>query len=450
MESRAGSPFGRRTSWPTAYTFDRVDIEQYLGHGYVPTISEDPLSLLGAWSRKPIRRADTVAFDELVPEGVAAFRAAILDSVDRGSAHSRQVVLLSGGLDSRMILAGLLEVFDRSEILAATFGRPGEEDFDVATIVAREAGVEHERLDSFSVDWTTPGLVDSVLARELPLAAPFGQRYLSYLLHEHLGRDNVFWDGLCGEVLGGKAAISDPNTREWDSAIQQLIEIQMLPGTPSLVPTGFDARRNLPDGPALPAEVMRYWDQLTLDVRHRCKHSTRRLRGYKIQLPFLAGPWLDFMLTVPEEYRRRQTLYREIQAAAFPQLFALPTTSPGGGTFNDTPAWSRLRPLRRRARRTARTWGLLSPAPDAATRHTNFAIRTSVLSPGPMRDLAQENIVDLSRRGVIDWTDVLALAPEQSTTPDHRVIARLVDLELNLKASEMVGDGGLEPPTSSV
>ncbi|MCZ3388293.1 MAG: asparagine synthase C-terminal domain-containing protein [Actinomycetia bacterium] len=373
-----------------------------------------------------------------------------MELADRPETGSRQVVFLSGGLDSRMILAGLTEVFDSSEIVAATFGRPGEQDFDFAAMVAQEAGVQHERLESSSVDWTTDGLVDSVLARELPLAAPFGQRYLSYLLHQQLGRDSVFWDGLCGGPVAGSAQGQGADTGDWEAALEHFIQLHLLADHQQLVTSGFDPRSLLPKAPTCPQELMSYRQQLDFGIRQRCRIGTRLLRNYQIRLPFLAGPWLHFMLAVPSRYRNNKYLYREIAQEAFPRLFALPTTASLGDAPARSRAGTKARQLKRRATRKAREVGLFTATPSPPASGANTWLHGSVVRPGLLRDLAQENIADLARRGIVDWADVLAHAPEQSAAPDYRVVTRLLNLELNLKTSEMVGDGGLEPPTSSV
>jgi len=191
---------------PRRATFGIHQRDQYLTFGFVPELPDgDPLSLLSQWSRPPRRNKRSVSERALVHEGALALTAAVEESVLSTPGGGDQVVFLSGGLDSRAILGALLDAYDSGEILAATFGTPGEQDFDFAREVARTAGVRHEALESFSVDWTTDGLVESVLAREVPLPHPFGQRYLSYRLHERIGRSNTFWDGLCGDVTGGVA-----------------------------------------------------------------------------------------------------------------------------------------------------------------------------------------------------------------------------------------------------
>lgn len=116
-----------------------------------------------------------------------------------------------------------------AEIRAATFGAAGEQDFDFAANVARVAGVHHEVVDSSSVTWTTQGLVDSVLAREVPLPHPFGQRYLSYRLHQRIGAQHTFWDWLCGGVVSGGHVPRAEERWTWEAAVSDFLTKHLLP-----------------------------------------------------------------------------------------------------------------------------------------------------------------------------------------------------------------------------
>jgi hypothetical protein len=434
----------------TDWVPDDWDLEQasrYLTFGFLPDGDDaaEPLSLLAEWSRRPRRRPEDVDPAALVREGVRALRAAVAECAAAPGPGGDQVVFLSGGLDSRAILGALLEQYDASRIVAATFGRPGEQDFDFAAAVAREAGVRHEVLDSFEVDWITDGLVDSVLARRVPLPSPFGQRYLSYRLHEQIGRGNVFWDGLCGDGIGGKLSPREGETWDWPSALDGFLRFHLLPGWKALVPAGFDPRDALPTRPFAPVELMEYPDQLVFGVRQRCNTGTRRLRDYAIRTPFLAGPWLDFMLTVPTRYRQDQRIYRQVQRAAFPRLFSLPTTALDGGAVTEPRVLTLLRDLGFRARRKASRLGLAA-APATAS-GANAAIRRGLLEEGSLRGLVAENLLDLDDRGLLPHVDVRALLvgrPAAGAPADPsfrlRAVRRLLDLELNLKASERVAE----------
>ncbi|RYV50648.1 asparagine synthase-related protein [Pengzhenrongella frigida] len=435
-------------SWPG---FDAAQLEQYLALGYVPDADgPDPLRLLARWTRRPRRDPATVSEQALVTEGVRALRAAVEQAASAAGTRGDQVVFLSGGLDSRTILGSLLEIFDRSEILAVTFGRPGEQDFDFAARVATVAGVRHETLGSAGVEWTTQGLVDSVLARQIPLPFPFGQRYLSYLLHARVGPDNVFWDGLCGDEAGDFRTPVAGEEWTWTAAVDEFLETQLLPDWQRLARPGFDPRSAMPSEPWFDDDTVYFYDQLEFGILARSNTGTRLLRDYTICTPFLSQAWLDFCLSLPTRYRQKAYLYQEIQKQALPTLFSLPVTTYGGGAVLEPSFTRRSRNLRRRVVGKAGRMGVplgplgRAPAPAGA----NAAIRAAYRHPGPIRDLVESNLADLADRGVLDWIDVAAvlpgvLAPARYNPGRHTgvpasdsVITRLLGLEINLKAVE--------------
>ena len=407
---------------------------------------DDRLAMLREWSRPPRREVADVDHDALVREGLAALAAAVSKCASEQTGTGRQVVLLSGGLDSRAILASVLREFQTTEIVAATFGQPGEGDFDAAARVARAAGVEHVALETFSVDWSTDALVESILARSIPLPYPFGQRYLSYVMYRTLGSERNFWDGLVGDTSSGQCL---PNrSLTWDEAIdhwlreaapgwKQLVGVEQDGDTASESPApDYDPRAILPDRPLLPEELLPYVDQLMFADDEIDYFATRIMRGYSVSTPFLKGPWLDFMFSIPLEVRYQQRMYLDILRTLDPRLFSLPQAGFGGASLVES-TWRRRRRLGpARVRRRLVRAGLVSPAPRRPE-GANDAIRDSMYRPGPIRDMFVENLADLAARDVVPWLDVESFAHDSHEPGGGNQAAnRLLGLELNLKAND--------------
>lgn len=78
--------------------------------------------------------------DELLDMLDHLFREAVRSGADAGGRH----VLLSGGLDSRLV-SGYLRQLARREAMAVTFGNPGDIDMSSAAKVARRLGWRHAR-----------------------------------------------------------------------------------------------------------------------------------------------------------------------------------------------------------------------------------------------------------------------------------------------------------------
>lgn len=440
MATNVNSPAQRvatRSPDPIGDVFHTRNIEAQLAFGFDPSESEQyRLGLLAEWSRPRRRSADEVSERALVREGRTALSAAVQHCLHRTPQRGDHVVFLSGGLDSRTILGALLDHFSRNEIVAATFGMPGEQDFDFATRVAKKAGIRHERLESASVDWSTDGLVSSVLARQVPLPFPFGQRYLSYCLHSRLGKDHLYWDGLCGDAVSGDQAPGEHEAWTWESATERFVKSHLRSGWKRLTTGDFNPMSYLPEQPFCEQHELSFPDQLDFGVRQTCYTATRRLKDFPIATPFLSAPWLDFMLSAPVRYRHRQRLYLQIQREAFPRLFTLPTTTFDGGHFREGALSLLARRIGRRARRAAHRIGITGSTTESGA---NAAIRSIHRASTTIRDIARENLTDLTKRRLLDWIDIDALSRDDhgmEISEHDRIIVALLSLEINLKAAD--------------
>lgn len=412
---------------------DQSQRDQYLSLGFVAELGDgDPLYLLGDWSREPRRDERSVSESALVREGVRALRTAIADCAAQADGRGEQVVFLSGGLDSRAVLGGLLELYRPEEVVAATFGSPGEQDFDFAADVARVAGVRHEVVQTSAAEWTTQGLADSVLARRVPLPHPCGQRYLSYRVHRQIGAGHTFWDGLLGDVVSGAHLPRVEERWTWEETVEHFVAEHVLPGSEQYTSPGFRPESVMPAEPFASDRVLSYPDQLDMAVRQGRYIVTRHLRGHTLRSPFLHRAWVDSVFGVPLRYRHEQRLCTAILRAAHPRLFRRPTTTFDGAGLPAAP-WLRD-PLvcQRRALRKVQRVTRLGDKPDS---RANNAIRRAHVERPDIREMVGGNLQDLSARGVVPGSD--EAAADRAMT-DRRLRALLVDglvgLELNLKA----------------
>ena len=72
--------------------------------------------------------------EKLINIGIKLWKNAIRNQFDE---KEMNVVPLSGGLDSRAILATLSEITDPSKIYTYTFGSPGTWDFEIGNYIAK-------------------------------------------------------------------------------------------------------------------------------------------------------------------------------------------------------------------------------------------------------------------------------------------------------------------------
>ncbi len=134
------------------------DYEMYLYLSYLPRFAEVSLE----WLHCDFDSGFGEGVDDeswWVDEGVKALKRTMADEIASTDANATHIVPLSGGLDSRAILGGLLENLPKSQIITATYGIPGSWDFEIAKDIARKFGVRHEVFNLLDDKWDVDQLV---------------------------------------------------------------------------------------------------------------------------------------------------------------------------------------------------------------------------------------------------------------------------------------------------
>ena len=85
-----------------------------------------------------------ISEQELIDIGSQLWRDSISHNFELNQKH---LVPISGGLDSRAILAGLLEHTEAKNIYTYTFGTPNTLDYDVGSYIAKKLGTNHTSFD---------------------------------------------------------------------------------------------------------------------------------------------------------------------------------------------------------------------------------------------------------------------------------------------------------------
>lgn len=208
--------------------------------------------------------------DELARELGRLFR----DSVERRArAGGRTGLTLSGGLDSRAILAAMPE--DGAAVHAVTFGKRGCDDVRIAAQAARVRGAEHHVAELSAEGWLSPR-VGGVWATDGQLN----------LMHMHVAAAaplvrqlfDVNLDGFLGDATVGGSYIGRH---------------------------GRDVTRNLDDR-----------------GRRFISLGPAALRPFaETRLPFFDNRFLELAMSTPESLRADSYLYHKMLLLTFPEYF---------------------------------------------------------------------------------------------------------------------------------
>ncbi|MEO0271932.1 MAG: asparagine synthase-related protein [candidate division WOR-3 bacterium] len=415
--------------------YDIGQVNAYLHFGYLPDPEADLSALLGEINNSGFVNlsASSVNENELVAIGVDCLKKAFGEAIREAGIERTHVIPLSGGLDSRAILCGLIENVDRSRIKAVTFGSPGTLDYEIGRMVAIVAGVEHQSIDLTSTEWkwSIEGLTSTAVQTEGPIW--LFDAYVNRHMAEWFGKNCVYWSGFMGDPLAGSHLLARDSS-SWSEARTRFTQRNQFCRRVRLSRADFDAEMFLPDLPFASPTLLSYDEQIDFSIRQQCWIKKIVLpKGYDYRTPFLQPRWVHFILGVPRYCRERQRLYKRILRVAYPEIFSLPTKAnlglPLGASWYSVKARKlgmRLNSFLARALRIRRA------SPFVNYIDFDWALRERK----DLKTLVYEEILALKKRKILNWIDIETLweAHQKGRGDFADALTLLASLEINLKA----------------
>lgn len=371
-------------------------------------------------------------YDDLVDEGVDRLKGTFERVAAQYDSATTHVLPLSGGLDSRTILGGLLDNVDPGQIITVTFGTPGTWDYRIGQQVADEVGVTNHAIDLTpgSFPWAEQRMVDVASRYDRPTKLFRARSSLEYAFDEVLNLENpVYWSGFMGDAVSG-GHLPDSESEAWDEAIEAFRPLNLK--CEGLTAPDFDPISVLPDEPALDPSKLSYDDQLDLGVRQPYFIEPAAVFRDNFATPYVEEPYLSFILNVSREYRTDQTLFRDVITSAYPDLFDLPTETMAGLPLSASDRRRKARvgfdllecKIRRRIgyERVSRRTG-------------HFDWDVELRRSEALQKLVGQQLHDLEARGTVNWLDPDQLYTDHQSGEDlGRQIKMITSLELFLKA----------------
>ena len=359
---------------------------------------------------------------DLIREHERLLRQAVMRRFKPDRQH---LVPLSGGLDSRAILAVLLEATDAANLHTCTFGTPGSLDYDIGCQLARQLGTVHEALPLSATRYDRGKLLEA--SRRV--------RHQTVLFHhppldvwDDLYGDHLVWSGFLGDKLAEspRVELSDAQARATFLAINTYVRSTELTD-------GNDAALHR----ILQRDETRsrLWLEEELNVRFRQQRFIAPhvlALGFDYATPLADADLVDFMLSVPTAMRRGGALYRRFLVASFPELFQIRTKANEGLPLTA----GRAHVLARRAgRKVVRSFPALKrrfrdPMVNFLPWGDAFRERSD------LRSLATDCLEALSERGLVDSDSIRGLLKRRlEGEADHSdALIVLASLELHLEA----------------
>jgi hypothetical protein len=409
-----------------------VDTEfiPFLWYGYLPRYFSFPVSI----NQNEIGRDwQGSHWSQLVSAGVQIWKKVVKECLLRHG--SKVIVPLSGGLDSRAILAGLLEHLSPSEIVTYTFGVPGADDYQIGWQIAKKVGTVHQQIDLNRYDYTHGNLTD-IANRAGALVSLFQHAPIT-LLNEEVIQEYIFWSGFMGDPLAGSHLLLE-DSQSWQQARRSFAARNRFVRSVTITPPGFSPTDCLPTSPLAATDALSYDEQLDFGIRQQSYIKPLvLLPGFTYCTPFLHPEWADFILCVPRQWRANQNLYKAILQTAYPDLFSLPTKANYGLPLN-APGWRKsiqINKLRFRALgRRFFPWVDLGVSPT--TNYIDFD--RGLRQRGDLRQVVYESVQALQKRKIVDWLDIETIwQRHQGRQANHAdALILLASLEIYLQVGE--------------
>lgn len=394
-----------------------------LGYFLDATASHYPID----FSRIDRERYADVPEEELVRIG----RKALRDSVSAGfTCQKTHVLPLSGGYDSRLILAELLEHTPARNIETYTYGVPHSYDYDIGAHIAKVAGTRHVPLPLGSFTYHFDDLLD--FAARTRCQGAFLHCPPFWIL-DRLYAGATVWSGYVGDAVVGSHFHDPPSPTVAQAKCRYLANRAIVR---SVNLHGCSDQEFLPyvsSGDINP-------DLLTWDEQVLFSEGVRKFTeplvlvpGFDYRTPLINSPWMDLMLSVPNTLRLGQRLMLQMARAWFPRLFSLPSKA----TFGlppSTPA-ARLR-LRRHTDRLRKLLHQIQPKvsyPFLIANDFDEAFRSSP----DWIEIARLSLSRLKKRGIVYWLDLdyLWASHQRRSRNLGDALMVLVCLEANLTSA---------------
>lgn len=370
--------------------------------------------------------------EQLIAEGARRWKEAVERTLEQ--CPGPPVVPISGGMDSRAILAELLKTNEPKSIHTYTFGVPGSWDFEFGCLVARETGTNHHAYDLTAYEFSQERLETMADLYE-GCANIFLHTPVEWVLRDLGASDCTHWIGYMGDPSVGSHI---PSERKLDSLGNRYsVESNRFATSTQLEEcldqsiTAQPLTTTLPSPPSKstlsPEEL---WDFYNRQERYVAPIIFPRTMAFAA--PFLDPEWLRFSLSLPHRYRVGQQLYKKILLSAYPKLFSLPVKSHYGVPLSASP----LRVLNARVRNRARTALRRFSGNTIDKKTLNYIdFESGLRERADLKKVVRENLDALKKREFIRGDSIEKLwDAHQRGTQDHaKALTLLASLEVILR-----------------
>lgn len=343
------------------------------------------------------------------------------------SSGEQHLVPLSGGLDSRAILAALLKFSEAKDIYSFSYGAKGTLDYEIGRHVAQTLGINHISFDLQSYCYTLDDLLyhsTSVQKQTILFHNPPTKQI------DSLFNGFTVWSGVVGDVVGG-SAVPSKATLCFADAKRDYLKNKIYLNKHIVKNVGdFDKFLYFRD----------VNDKTKLSFEEKIIFTERYENFYKpliecgsnrFKEPFVNCDFFDFMCNAPVNYKASSKLYHNMLGHLDRDVFSLPTKNrSGAGLFSSSSEYF----YRKLKEKIYRKVGITNIS--LGTNYQDFRLKYD--NQKPFKNLIDSQLEDLKCRKIIDIFD------SDSYKLDINLVKTLVSLEVHLKNGKSLPENGVD------
>lgn len=341
--------------------------------------------------------------------------------------NKKNLVPLSGGLDSRAILCGLLQFTEAKNIATYTFGTPNTFDYDIGNQISKKIGTKHKNFPLTEYQYNMDELIDISLRTD---------RQTMLFLHPPVKKIDEFfdgyvvWSGFMGDPASGSHRV-DQASISIQEAKKYFLNKEIRAHSMNLSEYRLNDFISFLNIPFVDRNIISYEEQLDFQIRQTKFIAPHVMfKGFQYKTPFIENEYLNFMLNLPGYYRKNQYFYKKVLIKSFPKFFQMPTKTNFGLQLDA----SNIRSLLNKAIHKIKKKGFYKINPEL--NYIDF--KNAIIFRKDLNKIFYDNLMDLKKRKLIDYIDIDSIwAKHINNNIDHSdILIILVSLEIHLKAGK--------------
>lgn len=315
-------------------------------------ITQNKMNVKSYWTYPCDGRYDIRDKEILIDELGKRWQSAVERQVKN---KQRITIQISGGLDSRAILAAALKSTKKENILLYTFGEQGSYDFDIGTGIAKMLGLQqisfHPIKEHFAEQYNksfgdSEGMIDATPYYPVQIDNALTQRtdtlYNGYMGGEIMGPlifakiKNLQLDSDASYEKAKNILLNHHRINDIDT-VHGLLQKSYLGTMPILssFEKSIEELRQV-STEEFPNYCAR-WLYLNESDKLTWFSNYRHRNLFHYYTPFLDNNVVDFMIKIPPELRTNKLLYKKMLLKNYPELFNLPTKNNLGLSLQVSP-----------------------------------------------------------------------------------------------------------------